>query len=260
MYTYCYNNPIRYIDFWGFAPTELEAAKMAADIYNATYVGGDVRNPNVIIAATDLHDQWILVDIIYDRFDSGVKIGVYAKYNGNEFEYALVNKGSSTGEDWANNFQQPFGASNQMKDSLIATKEFVDNHPLSEITMVGHSKGGAEAAANAVATGTNAIIFNPSIANFFAYPDTLIELSNYDFGKISVFIVEGEALDNIFNTYIYYNAFGAQVTYLPTQYEIPLYMYLPILLPMRIKNEIENLKDNHQMRAVINTLKEAGYR
>ncbi len=41
-------------------------------------------------------------------------------------------------------------------------------NPTIEITMIGHSKGGAEAA-NSVAINTNAIIFNPATVNLSAY-------------------------------------------------------------------------------------------
>ncbi|EEV47369.1 hypothetical protein Q3F32_00485 [Enterococcus faecium] len=41
-------------------------------------------------------------------------------------------------------------------------------NPTIEITMIGHSKGGAEAA-NSVAINTNAIIFNSATVNLSAY-------------------------------------------------------------------------------------------
>lgn len=41
-------------------------------------------------------------------------------------------------------------------------------NPTIGITMIGHSKGGAEAA-NSVAINTNAIIFNPATVNLSAY-------------------------------------------------------------------------------------------
>lgn len=41
-------------------------------------------------------------------------------------------------------------------------------NPTIEITMIGHSKGGAEAA-NSVAINTNTIIFNPATVNLSAY-------------------------------------------------------------------------------------------
>lgn len=48
-------------------------------------------------------------------------------------------------------------------------------NPTIEITMIGHSKGGAEAA-NSVAINTNAIIFNPATVNLSAYE---LDISTY---------------------------------------------------------------------------------
>jgi len=44
--------------------------------------------------------------------------------------------------------------------SMIKAIEFVNSHAGSEITMVGHSKGGYEAIMNALVTDTNCITFN----------------------------------------------------------------------------------------------------
>ena len=57
--------------------------------------------------------------------------------------------------------------------------------------MIGHSKGGAEAIANAVVNGADAIIFNPATANLAAY-----NLPNVTSGhNIRSFVVFGEALN-----------------------------------------------------------------
>nr|WP_242617245.1 hypothetical protein [Enterococcus faecium] len=60
--------------------------------------------------------------------------------------------------------------------------------------MIGHSKGGAEAAANAVATDTNAFLFNPATVNLSAYE---LNSSTYTADMIA-YIVKGDALNNIF--------------------------------------------------------------
>ncbi len=53
---------------------------------------------------------------------------------------------------------------------------------------------GAEVAANAVATGKKAILFNPAKA----YPDKYgLDYDDYD-GDIKAYVVDGEALNNIF--------------------------------------------------------------
>jgi hypothetical protein len=55
-----------------------------------------------------------------------------------------------------------------------------------------HSKGGAEAAANAVATKKNSIIFNPATVNLEAYG---LSSSNYS-GSMTAFIVKGDILNS----------------------------------------------------------------
>ena len=60
--------------------------------------------------------------------------------------------------------------------------------------MVGYSKGGAEAAANAVATGKDAILFNPASAAFGHYK---LDETKYE-GNMVSYIIDGEILNSIF--------------------------------------------------------------
>ena len=80
-----------------------------------------------------------------------------------------------------------------MKRSIALSKEFCENHSNAKITFVGHSKGGAEAVANAVATNKNAIVFNPATAYLQSYD---LPVDDYD-GKITSYVVEGEILDTL---------------------------------------------------------------
>ena len=65
-----------------------------------------------------------------------------------------------------------------------------------EITFIGHSKGGAEAIANAVATGRPCITFNPANPNLRSYGLLLHELQ-YDDYNMTHYIVDGEILNSI---------------------------------------------------------------
>ncbi|MBJ6361856.1 RHS repeat-associated core domain-containing protein, partial [Paenibacillus sp. GCM10012307] len=234
LYTYVHNNPLIHTDPSGNIPTPMEAAYMAQHIYSAStkdyYVG--------------VTGGWKLQNIINNS--EGLKIGVYYRTDGKGvIEYAFVNKGSSTGGDWINNAQQPFGYSTDMIDSIAEAVAFVKKYGKNEITMVGHSKGGAEAAANAVATGRDAILFNPATVNLSEYN---LDSSTYS-GKMTAYIVKGEVLNQVFGPTS--KPIGS-VVYLPTQYRVNYRWNV-------VKNVRNSLK-NHSMDAVKNALKEAGYK
>ena len=120
-------------------------------------------------------------------------MGVYSKTINGKTGYTIVNKGTTTWNDWGDNFAQPFGWSSDMKRSIALSKEFCENHSNAKITFVGHSKGGAEAAANAVATDRDAILFNPATVNLAAY-----DLDSNDYtSDMTAYIVEGEMLNKV---------------------------------------------------------------
>lgn len=65
---------------------------------------------------------------------------------------------------------------------------------MSENNFVGTSYGGAEAAVNAVATGKDAILFNPASAAFGHYK---LDETKYE-GNMVSYIIDGEILNSIF--------------------------------------------------------------
>jgi len=121
-----------------------------------------------------------------------------------------------------------------MWNSLAYSRDYVNDHPNTSITFIGHSKGGAEAAANAVATKKNAILFNPATVNLSAYE---LDSSNYS-ASMTAYIVEGEILNYIFG---YISGPIDKVEYLPEVY--PINTWNP-------KANIENAVKNHSMETV----------
>jgi len=77
-----------------------------------------------------------------------------------------------------------------LEKSIEKANEIKERYPDAVITFVGYSKGGAEAAANAAATGKDAVLFNPAIPNLRAYG---LSLENYEANMVS-YIIEGELL------------------------------------------------------------------
>jgi len=161
-------------------PTLSEAADIADHIYGKK--------------GAELSGGWELVDV-YSPEGTGLRMGVYARVGADgKTEYVIANKGSSTWGNWGDNAKQLFGNSPDMTKSIEYATAFVKNHPDADITFVGHSKGGAEAAANAVATNRNAILFNPASVNLRA-----IGLNSATYtGNMTAYIVKNEPLNFLF--------------------------------------------------------------
>jgi len=207
-------------------PTPLEAANMAEKVYDKNLKIGEKV------------DGWECVHIEDPKYMS-LKIAVFAKEVNGEMAYTVVNKGTTPTNimDWVNNAAQPFGASPDMNKSIKFANDFAKDNPNANITFVGHSKGGAEAAAMAVATNSDCIIFNPATANLTANG---LSSKGYD-ANMSTYVVKGEVLNSIFG--------GASKPIGGIEYLEPTPQYAGI-----------HPIDKHGMEAVIDSLKakEAG--
>ncbi|KJB84891.1 hypothetical protein AZ66_28070, partial [Paenibacillus sp. E194] len=236
LYTYVANNPLKFMDPSGHIPTVMEAAVMADHIYGAT-------KENVMGVVIN---DWILEDIKTNW--QGLKMGIYSRAANGKAEYALVNKGTTPTKviDWINNIAQPFGESTDLKDSIEIASKFINSHNNSEVTMVGHSKGGAEAAANAIVTNKNAILFNPAKLSININTKVGLHYQVYT-AKINAYVVNGDILNEMFGKVA---TPGGEVYYLRNQYPIGKWNV------WNFTKNIENSIENHSMGSVINALKE----
>ena len=233
LYTYCVNNATNKRDPSGHYPELIAAIEMAEHIMNAKK---EEKNHKII------HNDWI-----FKRKHSkgGLVTGVY--YKERTREYCFVNKGTTANSlhDWKNNAQQLFGYSSDMKVSIKRAKKFVKKHKKRVVTFVGHSKGGAEAAANAVATNKNCILFNPATVNLDAYG---LNKKNYH-AMMSAYIVKGEILTTLEAAFS--EPIG-HVYYLPAKYKGGKWY--------QFYKNIEASVKNHTTYAVKEGLKQKGYK
>ena len=158
-------------------------------------------------------------------------IGLY--YKKSTKEYCIANKGTSPKNfsDWKNNVQQPIGKSKDMKLSIKEAKKFVKKHKKREITFIGHSKGGAEAAANAVATNRNCITFNPAVVNYKKY-----NLNPYRYtAHMTTYIVQGDILNTLEGGF---RGFSGKIIYLPKQYGKGWYYGGGLSVAFGVKNHL----------------------
>ncbi len=222
-YLYALGNPLIWIDSSGLRPTAIEAAHISKHVYPGNQ-------------DHELPGGWILCEYI----DAGtLQMGIYSrmKKDGN-VEYVIANAGTSTEsklhfiKDMVQNVKQPFGKSSDMKSSIARAKSIATLLTCNnETTFVGHSKGGAEAVGNALATNKDAIIFNPAELAFNEYE---LDRSKY-VGNITAYVVKDEILNTVFGE-------------LPDFYEV---VYLTAPYPERkLKNKIVN----HSIDAVIKAL------
>ena len=124
---------------------------------------------------------------------TGLKSSVYERKTGGKTEYSYVTAGTQTGKDVVADLAQPLGLSKQYAESVSFAQKLGDQLGDSELTMVGYSKGGGEAAADAMGTGRSAVTFNPAGVSGFTKSALQLNFSpqidNYD--------VKGEILGNI---------------------------------------------------------------
>ena len=157
-WSHCAANPANLVDLDGEKPTAAEGAAMAAHIY------GDKKD-NILIGGWQKTSNNLGLKL---RNEAGLNSAIYVRMvNNTAVEYAYVTAG--TEPEWADikaDITQLFGASEQYSKS-VDNAILIDNHlkeemPGIELTFIGHSLGGSQAALNSIITGRSALTFNPA--------------------------------------------------------------------------------------------------
>ncbi|MBO5098867.1 MAG: RHS repeat-associated core domain-containing protein, partial [Clostridia bacterium] len=238
-YIYCGNNSVNYVDPLGLAPSEMEAALISEHIYK--WDKNSAKDKRIV-------SGWRLIDTFYGRED--MKMGIYIREGEdwqNPTEYVVAFKGTTWYElnEWKNNAEQLLSPkSADMWDAINYACGFA-NGKSQEITFVGHSKGGAEAASAAVATNKNAMIFNPATSNLSDYG---LSASTYT-ADMTAFIVKGDIVNYLEG---WFSVPIDKAVELPQQYGGHWYEGWQTNTVQRILN--------HLMPSVKNALMEKGYR
>jgi len=164
-YIFCLANPIRYTDLTGFKPSPYEAALMSAAVYKDDDYSDFIK---------DLNDlKWVISDHKTDIQKNhhaytgiGLQSMLFQRTNDDgKTEYAYVYAGTNSWEDGVEDVLQVAGLAPQYAKAIENAKTLHEEIGGDELTFVGHSLGGGEAAAASMATGRDAITFNPAVVS-----------------------------------------------------------------------------------------------
>ena len=117
---------------------------------------------------TILSKQWTYLGNRYhnlqlDDEKSGLQAALYCKKGDTpQYVYAIAGTRGSDIKDWKANAGQLIGYSDQYERACEIASKLSDRMGISRLVMVGHSKGGGQAAYCALRTGCDAITFNPA--------------------------------------------------------------------------------------------------
>ncbi len=183
-------SPFAFEDMAGDTPTVREAALMSRHVYADPKDPVKLEGGWEVAPATDLPKDFDLGD----PSGSGFKSQVYRrKLADGTFEYNYAFAGTDDWIDVADDLTQGTGQSDQYDKAVNNAKLLSQHLGSKELTFSGHSLGGGLATAAALATGKNAITFNPAQLSMASIVKYNLDLGN---GKrVHNYIVAGEALN-----------------------------------------------------------------
>ena len=121
--------------------------------------------------------------LVLDDEKSGLQAALYAKQGEEpEYVYAIAGTRGADFKDWKANLGQVTGISDQYDRAGEIAVKLADELGVENLTMVGHSKGGGQAAYCALNTGCPAITFNPAGLGLYKFnhdPDIEADINSY---------------------------------------------------------------------------------
>ncbi|MGM9865710.1 MAG: hypothetical protein ACI30P_05480 [Muribaculaceae bacterium] len=160
-WSHCAANPVFYVDPDGKKPTPRAAALMAKHVYG----GRDAASVQYALDNTGWRVSGFKTSIQKNApwYGNGLNSELYEhKKEDGSYEYAYVFAGTNSLTDAAQDALQLKGESSQYSSAIANAKTLVRELGDRELTFIGHSLGGGEAAASSMATGKLAITFNPA--------------------------------------------------------------------------------------------------
>jgi RHS repeat-associated protein len=146
-YSYCAGNPVMLVDPNGRMPTDKEAAIISQHVYDEK---------------VELEGGWKL-NGERQQLENGLTYGIYYKENERSTEYVLAFGGSHEYSDYVTDVKQAMGMPDSQygmaKELGVKFNCLYDGY---EKTIVGHSLGGGLSQVASMATGIDAITFNPA--------------------------------------------------------------------------------------------------
>ena len=179
-YAYCVGDPANRFDPDGRMPTDREAAIISQHVYDEK---------------TELEGGWKL-NGERQQLENGLTYGIYYKENEGSTEYVLAFGGSHEYSDYMTDIKQAMG----MPDSQYGIakelgEKFKCLYDGYEKTIVGHSLGGGLSQVASMATGIDAITFNPAAIHINT--KNALGLSNAPTGQIKNVIVRGDIVTSV---------------------------------------------------------------
>lgn len=100
---------------------------------------------------------------------SSLEAMLYKNDDGNVPRYVYAISGTQDAKDWETNITSVIGISNQHDHAAEAAEQLAEQLGTKNLKIVGHSKGGGQAAYCAMRTGCDAITFNPAGLGLYKY-------------------------------------------------------------------------------------------